>query len=207
MDKLSPIKTILVAIFILPLFILGAALFFYIPGLLTYFTNTGVSGYFFYLFSFFLITQFFMLNRAHKSVRWPIAEGTVTQSRVKDDGDFYSPFIEYKYTVNHHEYLTHSITTKQTPNTHNPERPQKLVQAHPVGSTVKVYYNPENPNVSYLTVGVGWSNWFLFILFLLGVLISGGWTYLTWEGLDMERLDMVKNLNNIRSALPEFFGD
>jgi uncharacterized protein DUF3592 len=100
MNKPPPVKTIILAIIIIPLFILGGILFFYIPGLITYFANTGVAGYFVYLFSFFFITQCFMLKRSYKSVNWPTTNGTVTESRVSHDGEHYSAKVRYQYTVN-----------------------------------------------------------------------------------------------------------
>jgi len=58
----------------------------------------------------------------------------------------------------------------------NPKQPREIVDAHPVGAVVKVYYSPSSPEKSALVPGAGWSAWFLFgvgvVFFLLGVRIA-----------------------------------
>jgi hypothetical protein len=56
-----------------------------------------------------------------------------------------------------------------------------------------------------LIVGVGYANWFLFFLFLVGALIPGVCTFVTWEGFDLERFDLSNIIEGIRGGFPEFF--
>jgi hypothetical protein len=188
----------------LPLFFLIAYILFGIPALLTYIANTGMAGYFFFLFTILLIVQCFNLSRAYQSIKWPTTDGTVTESRIKHDGDVYTPKVVFEYSVDGHEYVNDSITTKQTPNTHSDRRPREIISKYPIGSRVKIYYNPNKPRVSYLVVGVGPSNWFVSVLFLIGSFGAGIWTRFTWQGLDPDRLDIIKILQAIRNSFPFF---
>lgn len=84
---------------------------------------------------------------------WASVEGTVLYStiRIKPKGlnEHYLPSIGYAYTVNGEKYKK-SVDNSLNSGYLHKEDVQKIIDKYPEGSTVTVYYNPENPSKSIL---------------------------------------------------------
>lgn len=66
----------------------------------------------------------------------------------------YFPDITYRYTVGGREYINNRYA--QRPSLINRQGIiQRILDKYPVNSTVTVYYNPDNPQESYLAKGYG----------------------------------------------------
>jgi hypothetical protein len=115
---------------------------------------------------------------------WPKVEGKLLQADTKRktvaDGPSVVPDIRYEYEVNGGR---HESTTFEAGVLYYEDRAKIAREINPfeVGSTVTVYYNPGNPNESYLLArprggfvvlagyGVGAIGILLFVLSALGV--------------------------------------
>ncbi|MEZ6047918.1 MAG: DUF3592 domain-containing protein [Planctomycetaceae bacterium] len=90
------------------------------------------------------------------SETWPSVEGKITNSHlnvIKDDeGSRYSPLIKYQYKVGALHYNSHRITTRDS-NPKGKVQAQELVNKYPVGSTIMVFYNHEDPSRAVLYTG------------------------------------------------------
>ena len=93
---------------------------------------------------------------AFKSVRWPSVTGTVISSYVSessdDDGTTYGADVQYDYVVNDQAYTGDRVSHGDV-STGDPSYAQKIVARYPEGRSVKVYYDPANPEKSVLETG------------------------------------------------------
>ena len=114
---------------------------------------------------------------ARKSLQWPFVEGVIEESRLSSEGDDLLPHIMYSYTVEQQNYrqvlkFSGDITPTQ-------EFAKSYVDKFPADAQVKVYYNPEHPEISTLEPGPGKGDWLILsiglsmFLFGLLLLISG----------------------------------
>lgn len=103
----------------------------------------------------------FILNRRKKATQilsdarsWQSTTGTITKSRVEVSGGemtSISPRIVYEFTVNFQIYQGNQIRAGEkfwAPRTS--EEIYDLVDQYPIGKSVTVYYDPENPENSAL---------------------------------------------------------
>ena len=125
------------------------------------------------------------LQTARVPVHYPSAAGAVTHSEVtthhsSKHGTSYQASISYRFEVGAKQFTGERL--RFTPASSDSTSACSLVSAHPVGSTVQVFYNPNDPMESLLLPGVNGSD-FLAVLFLtpfnaimLGLWIwTGGW--------------------------------
>jgi hypothetical protein len=98
------------------------------------------------------------------SREWPETQGVITSSQILKENrtDYgndshrarthqyaYKVRVQYSYQVNAIAYRGNRIQIRS--NTHSSERyAQRELAEYPVGKTVKVYYNPEEPERSVL---------------------------------------------------------
>lgn len=83
---------------------------------------------------------------------WRSAEGKILMSSVQrtHQGNSY-PVVVYQYEVNGNQYQSQTIQAgEQFLNAHIVGQAQETVQRYPIGKTVTVYYNPDNPAESAL---------------------------------------------------------
>lgn len=126
------------------------------------------------------------------SLHWPTTEGVITRCDTKPRG-FHFPWetpeygvIEYTYKVGKQQYNSHNIRSgslrlgsgKYVADFGKP--PAYVHQHYPVGKSVSVYYDPDNPSESYLEaamqdsqIGTGTVLTGLGVIFL----IAGIWTF------------------------------
>ncbi len=118
--------------------------------------------------------------RAQKSRSWPTASGTVLdldmeahQSR-DEDGDIrttYGATIQYKYLVDGQEFQGNRRTFSNV-RTSSARNTEKILERYPLGSSVDVFYNPDDPSSGVLEPGVGASTYLLLVV-AIGFLVFG----------------------------------
>ncbi|MGB7338064.1 MAG: DUF3592 domain-containing protein [Phototrophicaceae bacterium] len=109
-------------------------------------------------------------------------EGTVLstaigsgQSRYKGSSGGYKyrtsyfPDISYRYTVDGNDYINNGYAQRTTL-INRTGMIQRILDKYPTDSTVTVYYNPHNPQESYLEKGYGSTITFLLIAIVVFVI-------------------------------------
>ena len=94
------------------------------------------------------------------STSWPTCEGTVMESESEFDSrrGVHEVKITYSYTVSGRKYTGHRHSYLGTVFSNSADA-QKIVDEHPVGSPVTVYYSPNNPKMAVLAPGVQQRAW------------------------------------------------
>jgi hypothetical protein len=119
------------------------------------------------------------------SASWPSIPGEVIASQVILDDDGFSRNFAYRYSVEGKTYSSTRVTFFEYALFTNRFQNEQFVDAHPVGSRVRILYNPNNPDSSVLmrTIPLNqvWSP-------LLLVLCLGSGLFLAVAGLVLGRL-------------------
>lgn len=102
-------------------------------------------------------------NRALEQVKFPTTSGQIIQSEIQsqtntsrnDDGTTdeyitYQPKVKYSYTVNGNNYEGNKIEVLDIQNFNSQKKAEEYISNYTQGTVVNVYYNPENPNESFL---------------------------------------------------------
>jgi Protein of unknown function (DUF3592) len=94
--------------------------------------------------------------RAKKSEHWPTAAGIISANWLRvgigKRGRFYHPEIAFRYRVGGADYQGSRISFKFDRD--GPQREaQSILDRYPMGSAVKVYYDPANPAFGILQPG------------------------------------------------------
>jgi hypothetical protein len=117
-----------------------------------------------------LLVGIFDLRKAHRAKAWPVAEGRILESRLREktdsDGTSYEVAILYEYSVNG---VTHrsDVWRIRPASSSFTKASSRTVARYPVGSAVSVYFNPEDPTDAMLEPGkISW------VLFLVGVVFA-----------------------------------
>ena len=123
--------------------------------------------------------------KQYVSRNYPVVSGTITRSKVNTHhgskgGTSYSADIEYKYLVDGQAFTGKKVRLGITSSSH--ASATGTVNAHPVGSSTQVYYNPANPQEALLTPGATGADFMMFLfltpfnMVMLGLwLWLGGW--------------------------------
>jgi hypothetical protein len=96
------------------------------------------------------------IMKSKKASGWPVAEGSVIQSRMitnfgSDSGVTYDAWIVYRYTVNGVEYTSTRISYGPLFSTTRKKRKiSALVRKYRESGKAKVYYNPDKAKESVL---------------------------------------------------------
>jgi len=98
-----------------------------------------------------------VLLRQHSSESFPHVEGVVSSSEVTTTRGskgriFYHPYIVYRYSVDGTDYRGHRYRYDGHPS--DEDSVNAIVEAHPGGSAIDVYYNPQDPNDAVLSATV-----------------------------------------------------
>lgn len=99
-------------------------------------------------------------KKAQCSLGWPNTDGTATSSKVVHSissgahggSNHYQPVVEYSYSVGGKEYSGNNIVIGPTGTL--PWLAKREVDQYPVGSSVQVYYNPQDHSEAVLNPGV-----------------------------------------------------
>jgi len=124
-------------------------------------------------------------KKADQTKTWPAADGTIVESDVKEhismedmDGiasTTYEPVVKYTYTAAGQTYTGGRIN--YGPNQSDSGTARKTISRYPLGSTVSVRYDPQNPAEAVLETNAAGSKLFMIIgiMFLvLGVCLGCG---------------------------------
>ena len=152
------------------------------------------------------------LSNARASLAWPSCEGTVTQSKVEQhhssghrgggNSKTYGPSIHYDYIVDGIPYTGKKycyvpvFTSDSGP-------AQKIVDEHPVGSTVTVYYAADAPEKSVLVPGPNKGVYFLLIFSLVFTLIAIGLMLLVRSNANRDKTKLTRPY---QASEPDFRG-
>ncbi len=108
-----------------------------------------------------LISGLWGYRKAKASANWPEAQGKIEASEVKYippnwwdqvKVSVYSPQITYSYVVNGIEYHSNQISIARL-DTAIKDSAQDMVEKYPIGSSVAVRYDPQNPGFAFLEAG------------------------------------------------------
>lgn len=119
------------------------------------------------------VAMFPTLKQWRAASDWVETPAVVTASAVRssrgDDGTTYRPYIAYAYTVDGRQYEGDRYDFWNVSSS-GYESKAEIVRAHPVGSKIQIYVDPENPASSVMKREAGWGILFptLFPLVFIG---------------------------------------
>lgn len=101
-----------------------------------------------------------IIARGKRTQRWPAVDGTITQNKSSDSDAL--PEIEFSYTVGGKEYRrNHDYPSGTTP---SQQLSANYASKYPVGSFVKVHYDPAHPEHATFEPGLARGDWMIFLL-------------------------------------------
>ena len=111
----------------------------------------------------FLVKFILNLGKANRAKDWPTADGLITRaeisshlSRRNDSGSrktLYEALVGYTYTVKGVEYQGNRVAFADTSNSDR-RKAEAVLERYTVGSAVRVYHNPADPQNAMLEPGV-----------------------------------------------------
>ena len=128
------------------------------------------------------VVVFFLRRRSAAlqaaSVSWPTVEGKVSDARLHTFRDRdkrqlnYMARVWHTYEVNGTSYTVEKISWGGQPQARVADPANAILARYPIGSAVKVYYNPQKPKQSVLEPhekrGVATMGWVMAIFLILG---------------------------------------
>ncbi|QDV44047.1 hypothetical protein Enr13x_39080 [Stieleria neptunia] len=97
-----------------------------------------------------------------RASRWPTVEGAIRRAEVVPGKDYYFVRLEYAFTVDGVEYTSDDVylnsgiggisVASETMGAKTQASAERLRENYPVGKSVKVYYQPQNPSRSALVI-------------------------------------------------------
>ena len=97
------------------------------------------------------------VKRSRASLSWPTVSGTVRASDVLTRYDQQSRYdqasVLYQYDVGGTTYWSDTVSLAVMEVAGNMQRARETVSRHPVGSAVRVYYDPDDPEAAVLVPG------------------------------------------------------
>jgi hypothetical protein len=106
------------------------------------------------------------LRNAAEAKRWPVTIGTITDSEVGGAMKYY-PSVNYTYTIDTVVYNSNSISNM---NFYSKSRSvvEDFLKKYPLGSEIKVSYNPADPSRALLQPGINTGH---IILLVFGIIV------------------------------------
>jgi Protein of unknown function (DUF3592) len=95
--------------------------------------------------AFFVYT----LMRAKQLSKWIVTQGTVLESKLRPVGDSFEPFVAFEYKVRGMHYR-HDTNKKFNYIYEYEDQAMKKLKPYQIGKSVKVYFDPQNPQDSVL---------------------------------------------------------
>lgn len=120
---------------------------------------------------------------------WPQTEGTIISTQVKSSRvrvrrgsssgyrmtTRYEPQVIYRYLAHGNRYESKRLHFGDTVGYSGPGPAEKILTRYPVGTSITVYYNPDNPAEATLSPKTGWATtvyWLIAILlFFMTVMV------------------------------------
>lgn len=99
-----------------------------------------------------LHSAFCIRSSLKRAVTWPTTEGRVTESRViRNETGTWGAKVEYAYTIDGAQYASQIVNVDGTVNVGFTDKyAKRTVEEFPVGSTVIVHFDPDEPECSFL---------------------------------------------------------
>lgn len=113
-----------------------------------------------------------------RSYKWETAAATIVGSRVNriddyfDSGAGYEPKITYKYTVGVKEYISERVHPAEGWVSSFSFFAEKLANKYPEGKPVRVFYDPERPERSFLEHGMLFADMGFMFMAVLTLVVS-----------------------------------
>jgi hypothetical protein len=122
----------------------------------------------------FVVIYWYFRWKANVRTGWPTVTGTIIASvTFVEEGEYGKttyPSVSYSYEVAGRIYEGDRIEWSGPLWTDNLQRLQRFGSAHPVGSRVTVYYDPDNPaNALLEPKALGAAEMFLYLAVLFGI--------------------------------------
>jgi hypothetical protein len=117
------------------------------------------------------------ISQAVSRQSWPIKMATVISAEIVGDRA-YSPQLKCEYTVDNQIYtVTTDLKTPGFGRTKTRRQTSEIIlNEYPLGSKVRIRYNPDNPEEAFIRTGPYWSDYMQVSLgILLSVLGLYGW--------------------------------
>ena len=128
----------------------------------------------------FVLWQDGEINNEIEKRNWKTIEGEIIESKIVGNRALRTE-VKYQYKINDAIYYGNSDYNIPGFGSKNYRRKTARIikTQNPVGSVVKVYYDPVNPENSTLRYGPYWSNYMIIgfgsVLFLIGMFASEWW--------------------------------
>jgi len=104
-----------------------------------------------------IVFGLFKMREASRARGWTIVSGTVVRSSVSEfagkDGNTYRPMVVYSYSVGSIRFMSSRIAFHPLARPSR-ERAAELAAKYPVGSIVRVLYDPADPEQAVLELGI-----------------------------------------------------
>jgi len=115
--------------------------------------------------------------KARSSLEWPAVTGTVLETHIdetssKNSGQKYIPVFTYRYVVADVTYENADYNIAGGPKLESRAEAEALQKQHPVGSSIEVRYDPDDPADALLEPGGEWFGWVLLAMGMLMVLLG-----------------------------------
>ncbi len=125
-----------------------------------------------------------VFSQAVAAKSWPTTEGAIETSMMvrKLNGlkETFEAVIRYRYSVEGVEFESSSVRSRGTGSAYQFDI-DAVLEKFPVGARVPVYFDPANPQQSYLEVGVDWINCVLIVSPLLFAWVAGYCLHAHWQ--------------------------
>lgn len=122
-----------------------------------------------------------MYRRAESSLTWPTTSGIVQAAELKESSrkgkKHILPGGAYSYDVNGRTLASDLIWASGGNYSSDKNQQQAILDTYSVGSTVKVFYDPENTEFAILEPGITSTNYIVLggggVIMLVGVVLAG----------------------------------
>jgi hypothetical protein len=126
--------------------------------------------------------------REIRSAKWPTASGIIVDSHSSSvrlgHSEQFALEIRYEYPVGTRQFTGSSVNFQPQDRLHSKEYAERVLKRYPVGKSVVVSYDPQNPDSAVLEAGITSER---HVLFYLGIgfmaMFGGGFVYMLWLSL------------------------
>jgi len=116
-------------------------------------------------------STFYVRVKVRASAKWPVTVGKISSAVIVEEQGakgrkLYKPEVQYKYSVNGQEYRS-----ELTFNTHALESSaQNVVRSMPVGTEIRVWYHPNENQLSVSDRDEKGLPWEVYLIVLIGII-------------------------------------
>lgn len=115
-----------------------------------------------------------IILRSRRTRSWPAVDGAISQCAASDSDAL--PEIEFSYTVAARDYRCgHTFPGGTTP---SQELIASYVLKYPVGTKVKVHYDPVHPERATLEPGLARGDWMILVLGIIATVLGAAFLLL-----------------------------